>query len=40
MNFSPTIANRKAMTTATMTAKDIAEELSLLKQDENTTEVL
>lgn len=40
MNFSPIMANRKAMTTATMTAKDIAGELSLLKQDENTTEVL
>lgn len=38
MNFSPIIANRKAMTTATMTAKDIAGELALLKQDENKTE--
>jgi hypothetical protein len=38
MTFSPIIANRKAMTTATMTAKDIAGELALLKQEENTTE--
>lgn len=38
MNFSPIIANRKAMTTATMTAKDIAGELALLRQEENTTE--
>lgn len=38
MNFSPIIASRKAMTTATMTAKDIAGELALLKQEENTTE--
>jgi len=38
MNFSPIIASRKAMTTATMTAKDIAKELAILKQEENTTE--
>jgi hypothetical protein len=38
MAFSPIIANRKAMTTAAMTAKDIAEELALLKQEETTTE--
>lgn len=38
MNFSPIIANRKALTTATMTAKDIARELALLKQEETNTE--
>ncbi|MGO5062697.1 TIR domain-containing protein [Bifidobacterium pseudolongum] len=38
MNFSPIIANRKALTTAIMTAKDIAGELALLKQEETTTE--
>ena len=38
MNYSPIIANKKAMTTATMTAYDIAQELTLLKQDETITE--
>ena len=38
MAFSPIIANRKAMTTATMTAKDIAGELALLKKAETITE--
>lgn len=37
MNYSPIIANKKAMTTATMTAKDIAQELALLKQNETIT---
>ena len=38
MAFSPIIANRKAMTTATKTAKDIAGELALLKKAETITE--
>lgn len=38
MKFSPIIAGKKAMTTATMTAKEIAEELALLKQEETTAE--
>lgn len=39
MDFSPIIANKKAMTTATMTAKDIAEELAQLKIDEPEEEI-
>ena len=32
INFSPTIADKKAMTTATMTAQEIAKELAALLQ--------
>lgn len=35
MDFSPIIANKIAMTTATMTAKEMAEQLALLKNDED-----
>lgn len=33
MNYSPIIANKKAMTTATMTSKEIAYELALINRD-------
>ena len=39
MNYSPIIANKKAMTTATMTAQEIAEELLNLIPKEETEEV-
>lgn len=35
MNYSPIIANKKAMTTATMTAQEIAEEMLKLIPDNN-----
>ena len=35
MNFSPIIADKKAMTTATMTAEEIAKELAALLKDES-----
>ena len=39
MAFSPIIANKKAMTTAAMTAKEIADELAKLTLDEPEEEI-